>query len=219
MPSLDAIASFLQDGTSPFYRWYVAAWVMFCLAAGAVLVRDRHRHGHELPLYLRSLTVPWKLALFAPAFLFVTFAGSFAHDHTWDVASGGGMALLTYLTAPWAVGIAWKVAHGQRPRRDILPALAACLFSASWFYDGYLLWRDGVYGALWLPNLFISPYLYVAAGVLWSLEGGKGPRLSFMRPDWPEASDDRGFRHVLPYAIPLVVFAAVVLLGSVRWQF
>jgi hypothetical protein len=32
--------------------------------------------------------VPWKLRLFVPALLFVTFAGRFTNDETWDVVTG-----------------------------------------------------------------------------------------------------------------------------------
>ena len=124
MPDTDAVAAFLMDGTSPFYRWYVAAWATACALALGQAVLDRRRLGPELAAYARFLAMPWKLAVFAPAFLFVTFAGRYAHDDTWDVVTGGGMSALTYLTAPWSVGVAWQVAHGLRPRRDIALALA-----------------------------------------------------------------------------------------------
>ncbi len=218
--AIDAIANTLVNGGSPFYRWYAAAWATTCLAAAAVACHDGRRLLPEARSYLGFLAVPWKLAVFAPALLFVTFAGTYAYDDTWDTVTGSGMSALTFLTAPWAVGAMYRVAMGMRPRRDAFLAAVVCLFSASWFYDGYLFWRDGYYTSMWLPNLLVSPYLYVAGGLLWNLEPaeGKWARLSFVRDDWPAAPADRGFKPVLLACAPFVAFAAVVLIGSVRWK-
>jgi hypothetical protein len=54
-------------------------------------------------------------------------------------------------------------------------------------FDTYLLWRDGVYTHRWWRNLIASPFIYVAAGLLWNLEAGDARySLSFLRPDWPK---------------------------------
>ena len=82
---------------SPFLIKYVAIWVTFCLVAAAILVWDRKRLVPEWREYWRFLIVPWKLWLFVPAFLFVTFAGRFTNDEPWDVVTGSGMAILTFL--------------------------------------------------------------------------------------------------------------------------
>jgi hypothetical protein len=84
----------------PRLLWYVAGWFAFCLLAVGILVDDWVQVRGELQRYWKSLTMPWKLAIFAPAFTFVTFAGRFTDDETWDVITGGGMSLLTFLTAP-----------------------------------------------------------------------------------------------------------------------
>ena len=80
------------------------------------------------------------------------------------------MALLTFLTAPWSIGLIYQVLTGRRPLRYLVVAIALLLFSSSWFYDSYLLWRDGVYTPRWSGNLILSPFIYVAAGMLWNLE-------------------------------------------------
>jgi hypothetical protein len=41
--------------------------------------------------YLSFHGVPWKLCLFVPALLFVTFAGRYTNDETWDLVTGSGM--------------------------------------------------------------------------------------------------------------------------------
>jgi hypothetical protein len=211
---------------SPFFVKYIAIWVAFCCLAVAILIWDRKPLMPEWREYGRFLTVPWKLWLFVPALLFVTFAGRFTNDETWDVVTGSGMAILTFLTAPWAVGLIYQVLVGRRPWRYLIVALALLLFSSSWFYDAYLLWRDGAYTGRWLGNLMLSPWIYVAAGLLWNLEAkpsvsfhdDSGFRLSFVREDWPIRPVDTRFRPIMFVSIPFILIAAFVLVEFVGWK-
>jgi hypothetical protein len=212
---------------SGFFIKYLAAWISFCLIAVAVLVKDRNRLKTEWREYWRFLCVPWKLYTFAPAFLFVAFAGRYTDDETWDLVTGSGMSMLTFLTAPWSVGLIYQVTSGRRPLRYLIVALALALFSSSWFYDAYLLWRDGAYTVRWEGNLILSPFVYVAAGMLWNLEaradsryaeGGK-VRFSFIVPDWPRRPADTRFAPLVLATIPPILIAAFVLVGFVGWHF
>jgi len=200
---------------------YVCLWILFCLIAAGILIKDRKRISPELAVYRRFLCVPWKLAIFAPAFLFVTFAGHFTDDETWDVISGSGMSLLTFLTAPWAIGLVYQVAKKQRPLRYIIVAIALCLFSSSWFYDGYLFIRDGEYTSRWVGNLLLSPIIYISAGLLWNLQAkaGGGFTFSFLRTHWPRPPINQSFRSIFLIAIPLILVAAFVLIAYVGWHF
>jgi hypothetical protein len=211
---------------SPFFVEYIAMWASFCLLAVLILLWDRKRLVPEWREYWRFLTVPWKLCLFVPAFFFVTFAGRLTDDETWDWVTGSGMAILTFLTAPWVVGLIYQVFAGRRPVRYLVVALALLLFSSSWFYDGYLLWRDGVYTPRWAGNLMLSPFIYVAAGLLWNLEAKEskgfhndsGFRLSFVRADWPKRPMDTRFGPLVFVSIPFILIAAFVLVAFVGWK-
>ena len=203
-----------------FPAGYVLGWSSFCLVAAAILIRDRESLRPEWRRYARLLAVPWKLAVFVPGLLFVTFAGRFTDDETWDVVTGSGMSILTFLTSAWAIGLVYGVLTGRRPARYLVVASALWLLSSSWFYDGYLLWRDGAYTPRWLGNLMLSPIIYLAAGLLWNLEarpeGGFG--LSFTRQDWPEPPANRSFAPLLVVSIPLVLVAVFFLVAFVRWR-
>jgi hypothetical protein len=211
---------------SPFFVKYIAIWAAICCLAVAILVWDRKRLMSEGREYWRFLAVPWKLWLFVPAFLFVTFAGRFTNDETWDVVTGSGMAILTFLTAPWSIGVIYQVFVGRRPIRYFVVALAMLLFSSSWFYDAYLLSRDGVYSPRWAGNLMLSPFIYVAAGLLWNLEArdsgdfrdGWGFRFSFLRADWPKRPVDTRFGPLVLVSIPFILIAAFVLVAFVGWK-
>jgi hypothetical protein len=204
-----------------FFRLYATLWVLFCLCALGILLKEQKHLRSEWEGYLRFLCIPWKLAFFVPAFLFVTFAGRFTNDETWDMITGSGMSILTFLTAPLCVGLVYQVLKGKKPPRFIIVSIALCLFSSSWFYDGYLYLRDGAYTSRWLGNLMLSPIIYVAAGFLCSLEAKDSFRytLSFLRPDWPKPPSDKRFRPLLLISIPLIMIAAFVLVAFVRWHF
>jgi hypothetical protein len=213
-------------GMPPFFVKYTAAWVSCCLLAALILVWDRKRLRPEWREYLRFLCVPWKLWVFAPAFLFVTIAGRYTNDETWDFVTGSGMSLLTFLTAPWSIGLIYQVLAGRRPLRYLVVAIALLLFSSSWFYDAYLFWRDGVYTPRWAGNLILSPFIYLAAGLLWNLEAKdrhdfRDPwdfRLSFVRADWPHRPADTRFAPLILVSIPLILTAAFILVAFVGWN-
>jgi len=201
--------------------WYVPFWISFCLLAMGLAYRDRMRLLPEWSIYRRFLFIPsWKPALFVPPFLVLAFGGRFTDDETWDAVTGAGMSILTFVTAPWALGAAYQALAGKRPWRDLILSAALALFSASWFYDGYLLLRDGVYTRRWLGNLILSSITYVAAGLFWNLEAKVGGiRLSFMRPDWPTPPADKRFGPIIVFALPLALIAAWMIVGFVRWRF
>jgi hypothetical protein len=204
---------------NPIMLCYLAGWIGFCCVAGGVVFRDLTLLRNEWRRYWRFLTIPWKVTIFVPAFVFVTFAGRFTDDETWDSITGGGMSVLTYLSAPWCLGVLFQCVTGQRPKRYYLVALALLLFSSSWFYDGYLLLRDGAYTSRWWSNLMLSPIIYVTAGVLWNLEAQAATVISlgFLRHDWPSPSPDRRLWPILVASIPLMAIAGFVLVAFVRW--
>jgi hypothetical protein len=195
---------------------YFVAWVA-CSALGvALFVKDIRLSWRD---EARFLLVPWKVALFGPAVVFVTFAGRYTDDETWDVTCGGGMAVLTVLTSGWSVGTVVKGCRGERPPSHLVVALIVALFSSSWFYDGYLLWRDGAYTHRWLGNLTLSPVIYACAGVVMNLEAtSRGVGFAFLRRDWPRSPLARVSPGLAAAVLPLVLVAAYVLVAFVGWS-
>lgn len=205
---------------SPSLQAYVVGWLSFCLLATAIVVRERKTFAAEWRQYARFLCVPWKLAVFAPALVFVSFAGRYTNDETWDVVSGGGMSVLTFLSAPWSVGTVYKVICRKRPVRLLVVAVALWLFSSCWFYDGYLYLRDGAYSARWFGNLLLSPFIYLCAGLLWNLEAKSRwlAALSFLREDWPAPPADRRFGPIVLMGLPFAIAGFVFLVAFVQWH-
>jgi hypothetical protein len=90
----------MTPSLSRFFLIYIASWATFSVAAVILFARDKKGLIPEWRRYLGFLLVPWKLGFFAIAFAFVTFAGRYANDESWDWVTGSGMSILTFLTAP-----------------------------------------------------------------------------------------------------------------------
>ncbi len=130
------------------------------------------------------------------------------------------MSILTFLSAPWSVGTVHAVFRRRRPARWLIVAAALWLFSSSWFYDGYLYLRDGSYTERWFGNLLLSPFIYLCAGQLWSLEARSRwlAGLSFVREDWPAPPEDERFTPILLMGLPFAIAGFYVLVAFVKWH-
>ena len=92
------------------------------------------------------------------------------------------------------------------------------MFSASWSYDLYQLWRHGYYPITWFANLFASSLIYLCAGLFWNLEHvpGRGVIFSFMREGWPSRPAQSSVLRILVwgavFAIPAVAAVLIFIL-------
>jgi hypothetical protein len=187
---------------------YIISWSTSLVIAILLLIRKGHLMD-RLADYRAFLSEPWKLATFIIAAAGITLAAPYTGDPTWDYPDSIVMSALTFLSAPWAVGALYRSFRAGSGWADVYIALCLMLFSSSWFYDSYLLLRDGVYPATWLPNLIISPCLYIAGGLFWNLEHlpGRGGMFSFQREAWYRETSRSSFRKLIWIAIPLMAFA------------
>lgn len=172
---------------APTFQLYIAAWSAACVAALAMFLRQPGAFAIGRRDYWHFLTEPWKVATFIAGAALITLVAPYTGDPTWDYADGFFMSVFCYTTAPWVVATLHAAAQRQARPAELYVAVCAWLFSASWSYDIYLVWRDGDYPFTWLPNLFASSVIYLCAGLFWNLEHhpGRGVLFAFMRPGWP----------------------------------
>jgi len=158
----------------------------------------------------------WKLVAFIIALPGITAIAPYTGDPTWDYVDAILMSFLAYATAPWDVGILYRLSRYQSSWYKLFIALCIWMFSVSWSYDAYLLLRDGMYPATWFSNLFASSILYCCAGLFWSLEWTKhrGVHFSFTESSWPYAHVGGGFRQVIWYGLPFAMLVTAAL-GSI----
>lgn len=108
---------------TPFLLRYLVSWLAFCLLAVVLFVKDVRVAWRA---HANALLVPWRLALFVPALVFVTFAGRYTDDETWDSICGGGMALLTFLTAGFSIGTLGRALRGRASFSEVVVAPSRC---------------------------------------------------------------------------------------------
>lgn len=192
----------------------MAGWGVACLAAAVLVARRPAAFSITSGAYRRYLLQPWKLATFALAAFGITIIAPYTGDPTWDYFDAGMMSVLTFVTAPWAIGTLYGALHGRTGRSQVFVALCAWLFSASWCYDLYLVLRDGRYPDTWLANMAASSILYLLAGLLWSLEWrpARGVVFGFMEEGWPDPAHARGFAKIAWFALPVMLLAAGLIL-------
>jgi hypothetical protein len=196
---------------------YLVAWLGALLLAVLVAIRHRSRITLFGADYRRFLAVRWRLVTFAIATTALVVVAPHTGDPTWDYYDAAFMSVLTFTTAPWALGTLVRAVRGPRDPAALYVAACAWMFSASWSYDLYILLRDGAYPPAWLSNIGASSILYGAAALFWSLEWrpGRGVTFAFLERDWPSPGAGGQFGRVFGYA---AAFMALVT-GSLAYVF
>lgn len=198
-----------------FFKAYIAAWVAACGIALALFLRRTDAFVIGRGAYWHFLVEPWKLLTFLASAALVTLVAPYTGDPTWDYVDGLFMSVFCYASAPWVVATVFFALRGKAGVAETYVALCAWLFSASWSYDIYLVWRDGEYPITWFSNLFASSVIYLSAGMFWNLEWqeGRGVIFSFMRDNWPSRPAHTPLWRLAIYAgiFALPVIAAVLM--------
>lgn len=201
---------------------YVVGWIVACALALLVVAARRGRIALLSRGYWRFLLAPWKLVTAATATAAITLVAPHSGDPTWDTTDSLLISFLVFTTAPYAVA---TLARAWRRRVDLAESyVALCTWglAASWTYDAYIWWRDGVYPASWDANLVLSSVIYAAAGLLWNLDWrpGQGAGFAFAAPDWPVAPHPRAWRRLVWIMLPFVLLVAGLVLAFLvpAWQ-
>lgn len=137
--------------------------------------------------YWRFLFEPWKVATFIIGTLVITVAAPYSSDPTWDYPDSILISVLTYTLSPWSVGVLYRGIMGKNFDSKWFSALCF-FFIPCWTYDLYILFRDGIYPPTWAPNLVLSGFIVLLAGLFWNIAwyDDCGTTFSFKRENWPD---------------------------------
>ncbi len=198
---------------TPAFTIYVTAYAVASAVAAILIVRERASLVLLQPEYRRYLASPWKLLTFAIAALSMIIMAPYTGDVTWDYVDAAFMSILTFLTAPWAVGTLYLATKGRSKVTHVYIAVCVWMFSVSWAYDVYILLKHGYYPPTWLPNIVLSSILYFAAGLMWNLQRrpDRGVVFGFMEPDWPNPALELGFRQIIWFALPIMILVTLLI--------
>lgn len=192
----------------------MSVWMLACAVAVLLMVRDRAVISLFQNDYWHYLLRTWKVITFLIAAVVMAVMAPYTGDPTWDYVDASFMSLLTFLTAPWAVGMLYLAIRGRSQWKFAYVAFCVWMFSASWSYDLYLVIRDGDYPFTWLPNIFASSILYICGGLVWNLEWrpGRGVHFGFTEPGWPQKAGQTRFVHIVWYALPFMILVSAMIL-------
>ena len=196
---------------------YLSTWVLACLAALALYLRDRPAFIISRRDYWRLLATPWKLVTFAVSATGMVVIAPYTGDPTWDYFDAAFMSIFCFATAPWAMGVVYRALRRGGHWRELYVMACAWMFTVSWSYDLYMLIKTGMYPGTWLANIFLSSILYILAGMFWSLEyqTGRGVIFGFMRDDWPQALGNAEFAKIFWFAMPFMALVSVIIAAFV----
>ena len=197
---------------------YIAFWASACLLALGLVLHHRASFALCHREYWLFLAMPWKALTFLLGASLITLVAPYTGDPTWDYVDGFFMSVLCFSTSPWVVATLYGAFRRQVRWDELYVAVCVWLFSASWSYDIYLVWRDGAYPSTWLANLFASSVIYLSAGLFWNLEyhPGRGMIFAFMRPAWPARAGQFSFWNWVLYAL-IFALPAVAAVWMFMW--
>lgn len=133
--------------------------------------------------YFLFIFQKWKIFTFFISLIFIFIFGSMELMAESYLLSGSPgyififlISLLTYLTAPWAVGnlfgYFYNLNSNMIPGERVFPyiSLLLMLFVPSWMYDLNYLIIDGYYPSTFVYNFLRSVPIYILAGLFWNME-------------------------------------------------
>jgi len=176
---------------SIFFKIYIA----LCLSSFLLGLYLSIKKFNQLEIFKKEywifLIKPWKLFTFIVATISFNLIGPFSGDPTWDYFTASFMSILTYLSAPWVVGIAYNFIKKKVSFSIFFVALNMLMLSSSWSYDWYVVLKHGMYPVWWLLNFFASSSVYILAGCYWNIEfrQNKGTTLAFTNEEWLNSKD------------------------------
>ena len=196
------------------YPFYIAFWSTACIVAIFLYIRERRAYAISHKEYRRFIFARWKVVTFIIAATGMTVIAPYTGDVTWDYWDALVMSVLAFFTAPWCVGVVYRSLRGQVPLRQLYVAFCVWMFTVSWFYDTYILIRDGDYPITWLSNIFISSALYVFAGLFWNLDWApdRGTIFAFMEEQWPPPQVRPVFHRIIWFGIVFMALVALMIL-------
>ncbi|MBL8344432.1 MAG: hypothetical protein JNN03_03255 [Rubrivivax sp.] len=201
----------------PVMAAYVAAWTLAVVSALTHLWLKRREYAEAYLGYGAFLLAPWKVGFFALATALITWMAPYTTDPTWDRIDAPLMATLSFFSAAWVLGVLYR--WRRTPPSHLAVAAVLWMLSASWCYDGYLLFRDGMYPITWWSNIVASSILYIIVGLVWNLDvrPGRGATFAFMEPTWLLPPTPGATTRILLWASPFLLLGAASLAYFVDW--
>lgn len=196
-------------------KYYITSWVILTLIWIFLLIKNHKEIILFHKDYFSFLLVRWKIVTFLLATSLLSLISTFGFDPSWDIPETIIMWSLTYLTAPYVIWIIYRFFRFRNIKiSELYISVIILIFTSSWFYDAYAtIFLLGFYPPMFLANLWLSPFFYVLAGMLWSLDykDKKWIIFAYTETNWLDYKwTNWWFKKIFLYTIPIMLFMIVV---------
>lgn len=203
-----------------FMYYYFTAWLIILIIAVLVSIKNRSVHEIFNRNYWQFLFELWKVFTFVFATACITIVAPYSGDPTWDYGDSIIISILTYIFAPWTVGVIYRAFKFKQFNSKLFAAVVF-FFIPCWAYDAYIFIKDGYYPITWFTNVIISSGIVLTAGLYWNLcwSKEKGTDFAFRLDVWPQRSESSVKKMLIPMLILMfpVVYAAGWFVYNYFW--
>ena len=157
-------------------KLYMLAYSLCLLTSIGLIIKNRVEYNLFTKDYWRFIFTPTKFTIYIIGTLGLIIPVPFLNYHSWDYPIAVFQPILAYLTAPWSIGVLYRMIKGTIKFSEIFIAYCMMLFAGSWSVELYLIFRDGYYMPDWIINIPIGICCYLLVGFLWNIDfkNGKG---------------------------------------------
>lgn len=200
---------------SIFIKLYLIIWIILTVIWIILLIKNRKTILLFKGEYGLFLMKKWKIILFLVATFLLSYISTLWYDPTWDIPETIIMSVLTYYTAPYSVGVIYRYFSGlYKNGSELYIAFILILFSSAWFYDIYaMIFLVWTYPLTAFSNLWLSPFFYIFAWMMWSLDYKKELWVIFVYKykEWTSFVWDVGnFQKISIYILPIALFMMTI---------
>ncbi|MGE4444337.1 MAG: hypothetical protein AB7E37_05075 [Candidatus Altimarinota bacterium] len=151
----------------------------------------------------------------------LSYISTLGFDPSWDIPETIVMSIMTFYFSPYSVGTIYRYFKGfHKSNIELYIAVILLFFISCWFYDAYsALFLLGHYPPMAFSNIGLSPFFYIFAGMLWSLDYSKdkGAIFVYTSPEWIDFKGERkSFYKIFLWTLPMIGFM-VFIFGYFIW--
>lgn len=206
---------------SIYIKLYIIFWLILTLIWLILLIKERKNIIIFKKDYILFLYKKWKIILFLIATISLSYISTLWYDPSWDIPETIIMSLMTLYFAPYSTWIFYRFYRWiNKSKLEFYIAIILMFFSSCWFYDIYamifLMWY---YPPMAFPNLWLSPFFYIFAWIMWNLDYSKKDWVIFTyaKNEWINYKWEKwNFLKIFIYTLPIIIFMCFIFWYFIR---
>jgi len=200
-----------------YIKFYIISRIILSIIWIILLIKNRKNIILFKKDYVLFLCQKWKIIIFLWATTFLSYISTLWFDPSWDIPETIIMSIMTFYFSPYSVWIIYRYFKWfHNSKTELYIAIILLFFTSCWFYDAYatlfLLWH---YPPMAFSNIWLSPFFYTFAGMLWSLDYSKEKWVVFVYAleEWISFKWEKNiFPKIFIWTLPMIGFMLFIFL-------